>query len=90
MEARPSSPDLNPRNSRTVHGDYIAEVVVDDTTSTEVFHWFVRNRTTFEVIILGETTSHESALHEAEDHLSRLSERDGRGEVPGLRRSAGA
>lgn len=90
MEAKTGSQETPKRNTRIVTDDYIAEVIVDDTASSEVFHWFVRRRTNFEVVILGEKSSHESALQEAQDHLDRLSEEGRVAEAVEHHHSAGA
>ena len=89
MEGSDFRNQLNPK-TRIVVGNYFAEIMVDNSSEEKVFHWIVRSLDTSKVIILGEQSSQEMALQEAENSLVKLGECDSAGQTPHSSRTAHA
>ena len=89
MEGSDFRNQLNPK-TRIVVGNYFAEIMVDDSSEQKVFHWIVRSLDTSKLIILGEQSSQEMAVEEAEHNLVKLTDCDAAGQTPHSSRTAHA
>lgn len=78
------------RNTRIMIGNLFAEVFAENATPETTFHWKVQRSDKPGVIVLGEQSTYEIALLEAEHHLVRLAKAENSGHLPLLRRAISA